>query len=222
MTSLAVIFVLLLVAMLHNATGETGTIRSQVLKRLEEALILFRSQGVQVDADKKDPLGLLVLVPEELLKFQQGRAEVPPNGREFLAEFAPRFVKTACSDELRGDISSIVVEGHASSEGNEEANLQLSQRRSMEVVKNSLSLLSGLPYSKLEPITMRDCFLGFVSATGRGSAEPVKNEVGEEDRERSRRVIFKIRVRSLEQRLIERKASNKLYYQVANVGYVHG
>ncbi len=206
MTSLAVIFILLLVAMLNNARQEAEGMKTQVLSRLQKALELFRDQGVQVATDPKDPLGLLVLVPEDLLRFQLGRSEIPPNGRDFLIRFTPKLVSTACSSELRGGISSIVVEGHASSEGNEEANLQLSQRRSMEVVKDSLSVLSNLGGSNSEPSGLHACFLDFVSATGRGSAEPVINVSGQEDRQRSRRVVFKIRVRSSEQRLFERQA----------------
>lgn len=219
MTSLAVIFILLLVATLNNATSQAGATKSQVLKRLEEALKSFRSQGVKVDTDPKDPLGLLVFVPEDLLRFQQGRSEIPPNGREFLAGFAPRLVSTACSPDLRGEISSIVVEGHASSEGNEKANLQLSQQRSMEVVRDSLSVLSNLPGNNTQPSGLHGCFLEFVSATGRGSAEPVKDDAGQEDRERSRRVVFKIRVRSLEQRLFERQARISTGNRSANDNY---
>ncbi len=46
------------------------------------------------------------------------------------------------------------------------------------------------------------CFVDFVSATGRGSAEPVI-VLGKEDLSLSRRVVFKIRVKSLEQRALE-------------------
>jgi outer membrane protein OmpA-like peptidoglycan-associated protein len=46
----------------------------------------------------------------------------------------------------------------------------------------------------------------FISASGRGSAELMKVN-GEENPEQSRRVVFKIRVRSLEQRLVKRISS---------------
>ena len=105
----------------------------------------------------------------------------------------PQLVGTACEPELRGGISSIIVEGHASSEWNEkdpkvraERNLKLSQERSMAVVQQSLDALN-------DP-GLHDCFLDFVSATGRGSADPLATP------EKSRRVIFKVRVKSLEQR----------------------
>src|SRR6202049_1646458 len=117
MTSLAVIFVLLLVAMLNNALQQTKGTKSQVLSRFEETLKDFQKEGVQVKSDPKDPLGLLVVVPEGLLKFEQGQSEIPAGGKEFVQEFIPKFVATACSEEIKPGISSIVVEGHASSEG---------------------------------------------------------------------------------------------------------
>ena len=202
MTSLAVIFVLLLVAMLNNALQQTKGTKSQVLAKFEETLKDFQKQGVEVQTDPKDPLGLLVVVPEGLLKFEQGRAEIPAGGKDFVREFIPRLVATACSTEIRSGISSIVVEGHASSEGDEARNLRLSQARSVAVVQDSLDVLDNAE-SGNAPAYHR-CFVDLVSASGRGSAEPIK-VVGVEDRSLSRRVAFKIRVKSLEQRGLETK-----------------
>lgn len=202
MTSLAVIFILLLVAMLNNARQQAEGTKSQVLSKLQEALEIFQKEGVQVRTDPKDPLGLLVVVPEGLLKFEQGKSQIPPTGGVFVKEFIPRFVTTACSVELKQGISSIVVEGHASSEGDEKLNLRLSQARSMSVVQDSLDVLDD-PTSG-DSQDDHKCFVDFVSATGRGSAEPIEVD-GKEDRSLSRRVVFKIRVKSLEQRGFETK-----------------
>ena len=51
-----------------------------------------------------------------------------------------------------------------------------------------------------DPASPLQCYLDKLSASGRGSSEPVLDANNEEDRARSRRVQFKIRVRSLEQR----------------------
>ncbi|HXX24463.1 MAG TPA: hypothetical protein VEO19_15055 [Terriglobia bacterium] len=190
MTSLAVIFILLLVATLNNAKQEVEGAKSEVLTLLEQALKEFSKQGVQVAADPKDPLGLLVLVPEDLLRFKQNDPELPVQGKQFLSGFMPKLVGIACQAGVREGISSIVVEGHASSEGTEQRNLLLSQQRSMSVIQEGLQVLGP---------DLHNCFLQFVSAAGRGSAETIRTG-GAEDRERSRRVIFKIRVKSLEQR----------------------
>jgi outer membrane protein OmpA-like peptidoglycan-associated protein len=197
MTSLAVIFILLLVAMLNNQRQQAAGTKSLVLSRLEAALEKFKEQGVEVKSDPTDPLVLLVIVPEDLLKFERGKSDIPATGYEFLGTFVPKFVSTACSTEIRQGISSIVVEGHASSEGKESDNLSLSQRRSMAVIQQSLGVLD----SSDRPDAPEDhkCFLSLISATGRGSAEPVYVN-GEEDRPHSRRVVFKIRIKSLEER----------------------
>ena len=200
MTSLAVIFILLLVAMLNNALQQTKGTKSQVLSKFEATLRDFQKQGVEVQNDPRDPLGLLVVVPEGLLRFSQGKADIPPAGRKFVEEFAPKFIAAACSPEIRPGINSIVVEGHASSEGNERQNLRLSQARSIAVVQESLDILDSAADDNSS--TNHKCFVEFISATGRGSAEPVTVR-GKEDLSLSRRVVFKIRVKSLEQRGLE-------------------
>ena len=87
-----------------------------------------------------------------------------------------------------------MVEGHTDSSGTDEHNLQLSQQRSLSVVQRTLDILGrSEPEDKV-------CFLDFLSANGRGSKERILDADGKEDRNRSRRVVFKIRVRSLEQR----------------------
>jgi len=199
MTSLAVIFVLLLVASLNNMQRKTQHTVNDILLALTQQLKEFGAMGVQVERDSKDPLGLLVLVPEGLLQFQTNDAVIPPKGHEFLAQFSPKLAKTACAPQFRDEINSIVIEGHADSSGDETINLPLSQRRSMAVVTETLDTLR-VADQQAGSQELKGCFLKFVSASGRGSEDPVLTLAGLEDRDRSRRVIFKIRVRSVEQR----------------------
>jgi hypothetical protein len=65
----------------------------------------------------------------------------------------------------------------------------------MEVVKTSLSITKGISDA------LNSCFLKFVSASGRGSSEPIVVD-GKENPEKSRRVVFKIRVQSFEEQNI--------------------
>lgn len=196
MTSLMVIFVLLLVAALNNASAEGENARNVMLDQLKVALQDFAEKGVRVDKDPADPLGLLILVPEKFFDFAVDKSDIPNGGVEFLENFAPRLATTACSDRYRPEISSIVVEGHTDSTGTDEHNLKLSQERSLAVVQETLEILGRDQGGE------KACFLDFLSANGRGSREPITDENGTEDKDRSRRVIFKIRVRSLEQRAI--------------------
>jgi len=195
MTSLAVIFILLLCASLNNAQQEGQTTRNSVLAEVQRELKEFVSGGIEVKSDPKDPLGLLILVPEDLLAFPLDRADISPNGELFLRSFIPKLSKIVCSQKFAKDINSIVVEGHTDSSGTAQHNWDLSQKRSMSVVRTSLGVLN-MDDTEEEKMS----FLRLLSASGRGSAELVTSAAGEENAALSRRVVFKIRVRSFEQK----------------------
>lgn len=201
MTSLAVIFILLLCVTHNEAQQEGETTRDTILLELKNELREFMQKGVKVDGDPKDPLGLLILVPEDLL-FKVNSPELPPNGKEFLRPFIPKLAKIVCDKRFKDDINSIVVEGHTDSTGTDQHNWDLSQKRSMSVVDETLRILDGIDQKK----NIRDDFIKFISASGRGSADLIMVN-GAESKEQSRRVVFKIRVRSLEQRLVKAIAS---------------
>lgn len=195
MTSIAVIFILLLCASLNNAQQEGLTTKNSVFAEMQKALKDFISGGIEVKSDPKDPLGLLVLVPEDLLAFKFDKADLSPAGEAFLGAFIPKLSQIVCSARFAGEINSIVVEGHTDSSGTARHNWDLSQKRSMSVVRASLGVLDE--YGNSEEKT---AFLELLSASGRGSAEPVTDRSGEENSLLSRRVIFKLRFRSTEQR----------------------
>jgi chemotaxis protein MotB len=202
---------------LAAAQEKTQVTRSQILDAMEHALIAFAKQGVRVETDPKDPLGLLVLIPEGLLEFALKRAEIPTGGHTFLQAFIPQLATTVCSDEFRDEITSIVVEGHTDSSGSDELNLPLSQARSMTVVREILAIVSAAEGGDPAGRQLRPCVVGFLSASGRGSVEPMRDELGNEVPERSRRVVFKIRVRSFEQRHLVRELRREAPFQPVRV-----
>jgi outer membrane protein OmpA-like peptidoglycan-associated protein len=198
MTSLAIIFILLLCVALHNAQQQSKNTRDSILDALKKELSEYMQQGVSVEGDKNDPLGLIILVPEGLLAFEFDRSDVPALGIKFLYSFMPKFAEVVCQDQFRNEISSIVVEGHTDSTGSDQHNLELSQKRSMAVVSRSLQILNEASMG-IRSVNPKEYLLKLLSATGRGKADPVIED-GEEMPEKSRRVIFKIRVRSFEER----------------------
>jgi chemotaxis protein MotB len=170
MTSLAVIFILLLCVTHNEAQQEGETTRNSILLELKNELKEFMQRGVRVDPDPKDPLGLLILVPEGLLEFKVDRAEIPPKGVDFLRPFIPKLAKIVCDKRFKGDINSIVVEGHTDSTGTDQHNWELSQKRSMAVVGETLRILDEIRTDE----NIRNDFITFISASGRGSAELIK------------------------------------------------
>lgn len=209
MTSLAVIFILLLCVTHNEAQQESETTRNSILLELKKELYEFVQKGVTINQDPHDPLALLILVPKGLLDFEVDQAEIPSKGIDFLRKFIPKLAYIVCDKRFKGDINSIVVEGHTDSTGpanidKDQYNWDLSQKRSMAVVTQSLKVLNDKHIPTAGGEAMRDDFVKMLSASGRGSAEPqIDENTGLENRAQSRRVIFKIRVRSLEQRIIK-------------------
>jgi len=201
MTSLAVIFILLLCTFMNNAFEASEGTRSMILGKLQQQLKDYAVQGVIVKSDPNDPLALLILVPEGLLEFGVDRFEIPPHGKDFLLGFIPRLTNIIYDKEFRDDISSVVVEGHTDASGSDTHNLKLSQFRSMEVVSESINILerqtAGREHEKI------DYFLRVLSASGRGKQDLMSSA------KMSRRVVFKIRVRSF--------GGDKLQKQLTNV-----
>ena len=205
MTSLAVIFILLLCTFMNNAFEESQSTRSMIVGKLQQQLKDYVVKGVLVESDPNDPLALLILVPEDLLAFAVDRFEIPPKGKDFLVGFVPKLTDTIYNEEFRNDISSVVVEGHTDSQGTDTHNLKLSQNRSMEVVSESITIMENQVVDRHHEKI--DYFLRVLSASGRGKQDLIMVK-GKEDPDKSRRVVFKIRVRSFEEKKVIKQLDN--------------
>ena len=189
MTSLMVIFILLLLVFVHRTAGKDAAVTDVLLKRLLQDMAPQGFSDKTIRRDPRDRNAILVIVPDRLMNFETGKSTLRPEGEQFLRTYIPEFAGVLCSDQFRSSVESIVVEGHTdkqslagTAEDSENRNLKLSQDRSMEVVKNALADLSGME-------SKRGCFLEKLSASGRGEQEQ------EATPEESRRVILRIRVK---------------------------
>ena len=130
--------------------------------------------------------------PEVL--FERGRAKIRTEFAEILQNFFPRYV--AVLRTYRESLEEIRVEGHTSSVWNqitspEEAyfrNMDLSQARTRAVLQNVL----GLPEISQERGWLRP----LLTANGLSSSHLVLDADGAEDRDRSRRVEFRVKTKA--------------------------
>lgn len=198
MTSLMVIFILLLLVFLKRSAGVDEDITARLLNTLKSQLSL-KEFGKNIERDPKQPFTILVIVPDNKLSFDLNKSDLKPDGAKFLEDNIRPLSNILCSQQFRPHVDSIVVEGHTdahhyrsvSPEISEGLNLALSQDRSMAVVKHSLEVLTGTDE--------RSCFLERLSANGRGQQDASGNP------DQDRRVVFKIRVKANKSEQIERK-----------------
>ena len=82
---------------------------------------------------KVDPETGGVTIGDSIL-FDEGSARLKPEGKRFLKEFIPIYSGVIFSDEaFDKEITRVIIEGHTSSKGSNNANMELSLRRSLSV-----------------------------------------------------------------------------------------
>jgi len=203
MTSLAVVFILLFAAQITKTSSAT---QSELQDNKEDVQTALRDHiqrlGLSLDSDPRDPLALLIVVPENRLTFEFGKSMLSSTADQFLAEALPFYVGALCGP-LRDKIDSLAIEGHTDDHGSDAFNLKLSQERSLAV------MVKGLEVIQTKEPAAYQCFQEITSATGRGRQDLLYDTPDMVNREQSRRVIFKIRLRSAEQRhLVERSTKS--------------
>jgi len=191
MASLMVVFILLFVATLSNAAKKRETTTEVLLGALKSALAAGGMDAGGIHKDDRDPYAVVIVMPDDLL-FRRGEAMMQERGQIYLDRMVPTLSRIVCSAEMNNKVASVVVEGHTDNvwlgitppgTDGPQQNLELSQKRSMEVVRGSLVSLADS--------SERPCFRRLLSASGRGQEE-LLSEVPADDA-RQRRVVFKIR-----------------------------
>lgn len=161
---------------------ETATNQRQLIAALEARLgATIREAGGEIAAD-----GTISLPQSVLFDVNQDRIKDP----DFLSAFCRPWLSTLQESGI--DISELKIEGHASSEGplgyGPEAsflhNLDLSQRRAQNALRVCLDAIGDSPH--------QGWARQHLAAVGYSSTRLVTDAEGNEDRERSRRVMFSV------------------------------
>src|SRR5260370_40607445 len=141
MTSLMVIFILLLLVFISGSATKDIAVRQVLLAKLKNELEPKGFGNDNILPDPKDPTAILIIVPNRLMNFELGKADLRPEGADFLKTHIPQLAEVVCAAQFRDSVESIIVEGHSdesgfrgsSKEESENRNLKLSQDRSMPV-----------------------------------------------------------------------------------------
>jgi len=142
---------------------------------------------------KREDLAVRFREPDVL--FDVGSAYLKPRFQSILDDFFPRYIRILTQDRYIREIEEVRIEGHTSSEWTADAdsleayikNMELSQDRTRSVLSYVLSL-RGVAENY-------DWLIRRLTANGLSSSEPIFSPVDDtEDRERSRRVEFRVRL----------------------------
>ena len=163
--------------------------KPRIIQSLSDAL-----KAANISASVDPNSGAIALEADVL--FSTGRYDLTDEGRARIDDFLPVYLDVLFSDEYLPYVAEIIIEGHTDSVGDYIRNLELSQQRAGAVASYVLSdsytaITSG----------QRRLLRQMATANGRSFSDPVLNESGVEDKDASRRVVFKFRL--TDEQLIE-------------------
>ncbi|WP_404969700.1 flagellar motor protein MotB [Vibrio campbellii] len=145
MSVLLMIFALLLISALVQISEvheNSQTTRVVIIKGINDAL---EGAGIEVQANSET--GDISILDSIL--FDRNEYRLKPSGKAFLDQFVPIYSDVIFQSKQTSDeVSRIVIEGHSSSEGSFDRNMELSVLRANSVAKyiNSMDFEHKLPF----------------------------------------------------------------------------
>lgn len=155
-------------------------VRSEIVQELSGAM---RASDLDVTVDSS---GNIVL--EAAVLFQSGSYQIAPEGEAMLKQFLPIYLRVLMQPEYSDYLGEIIIEGHTDSDGNYDTNMALSLNRARAVADYCLSIVDYRYRSQLQRL---------LTVQGRSESDLIYVN-GVEDKEASRRVVFKFSLRDEE------------------------
>lgn len=156
-------------------------LKPKLISALSDAL---RTTGITASVD---PTNGSIAFESDVL-FESGKYKLTPAGKEFIDQFLPIYLDVLFSSEYSGYVSEIIIEGHTDSDGGYLSNLELSQQRALAVASYVLSDDCTAVSASIK-VQLREV----VTVNGRSYSDRIMVN-GVEDKDASRRVVFKFRL----------------------------
>lgn len=130
--------------------------------------------------------------------FTQGDATVPNSFKNVLHDFFPRYIAILTKPEYKDDIAEIRIEGHTSSEWFDTVGLDMAYYNNMKLSQDrSRNVLQYVLEIKHPKITRnKEWIKKYLTANGLSSSKLIFDPNGNQNREESRRVEFRVVTKS--------------------------
>lgn len=203
MSGLMIIFLFIAVSFMSRVVDENIQIKKQqetvenIVTTYEETKVSIyddlysefkddmKSWNMEIDKDGT------IRFKEPDVFFEKGKSDLKPEFEEMLDSFFPRYINLIYENH-KDKVEAIRIEGHTSSEWEENAtkkesyfkNMELSQDRTRNVLEYIMNIKSILKYE--------DWLIDKITANGMSYSKRIMNDDNTEDKEASRRVEFKV------------------------------
>lgn len=161
-------------------------VKAEVVEALQKE---FAKKNLNVDIDPQT--GALTLNANVMFDYDQ--AELTDSGKMTLSMVLPTYCKVLLDDSYKKYLGEIIIDGYTDTDGDYSYNLELSQKRSLAVAQYLLDIKSDfLKDSQVQEL--KDC----LTVNGNSMSDPVLDAEGNVDKDASRRVEVKFRLKDEE------------------------
>lgn len=161
-------------------------VKAEVVESLRKE---FSKNNVNVDIDAQT--GALTL--DANVMFDYDEAELTEEGKAALRQVLPIYCKVLLEKEHLPYLAEIIIDGYTDTDGDYSYNLELSQQRSLAVAQYLLEI-QGEFLDAEESKSLEN----YLTVNGHSMANPILDEQGNVDKDASRRVEVKFRLKDEE------------------------
>ena len=158
-------------------------VKAEVVESLQQE---FAKNNLNVNIDSQT--GALTLDASVLFAYDD--AELTEEGKTALRSVLPIYCKVLLEDSYKSYLAEIIIDGYTDTDGDYAYNLELSQRRSLAVAQYLLEI-QGEFLTSDQTIDLQD----YLTVNGHFMANPILDADGNVDKDASRRVEVKFRLK---------------------------
>lgn len=158
-------------------------VKAEVVESLQQE---FAKNNLNVNIDSQT--GALTLDASVLFAYDD--AELTEEGKTALRSVLPIYCKVLLEDSYKSYLAEIIIDGYTDTDGDYAYNLELSQRRSLAVAQYLLEI-QGEFLTSDQTIDLQD----YLTVNGHSMANPILDADGNVDKDASRRVEVKFRLK---------------------------
>ena len=158
-------------------------VKAEVVEALRQE---FSQNDINVDIDAKT--GAMTL--DANVMFDVNEAELTEDGQEALRKVLPIYCKVLLEEQYKPYLAEIIIDGYTDTDGDYTYNLELSQQRSLAVAEYLLEIQYEF-LSADQSLDLQD----YLTVNGHSMANPILDAQGNVDKEASRRVEVKFRLK---------------------------
>lgn len=161
-------------------------VKADVIEALKKE---FAKNNINVDIDTQT--GAMTL--ESSVLFAYDEAELTEEGKQALEQVLPIYCKVLLQEDYMKYLAEIIIDGYTDTDGDYSYNLQLSQQRSLAVAQYLLDIQGNFLNSGQSQDLQE-----YLTVNGHSMANPVLDANGNVDKDASRRVEVKFRLKDEE------------------------